>query len=229
MKYLLVEDDPIASKILASSLQDKGHIVVAAYHGLTALKLAQTETFDAIIMDRMLPKMDGLTVIKKLRSASIQTPVIILSALGEVDDRVKGLQAGGDDYLVKPYALPELLARLEVMVRRQPTKASAMPESLTVADCELNLLSGKISRQNQFIHIQPQERKLLEFFMRHPNQLLTRQMLLEKVWDFHFETDTNMIDTQVSRLRAKIDKPFDVPLIHTLRGKGYCFGTEPVC
>lgn len=229
MKCLLVEDDPIASEILAQSLRDRGYIVACAFNGLAALKMAQTEPFDVIIMDRMLPKMDGLTVTRTLREASIQTPVLILSALGEVDDRVKGLQAGGDDYLVKPYALAELLARLDVMLRRQPILESALPEILTVADCQLNLISGKIYRQNQPIHIQPQERKLLEFFMRHPNQVLTRKMLLEKVWDFHFETDTNMIDTQVSRLRAKIDKPFAVPLIQTLRGKGYCFGLDPKC
>ena len=181
--------------------------------------MALTGEYDILVVDRMLPKRDGLSVIRMLRADSNNTPVLVLSALGEVDDRVEGLRVGGDDYLVKPYAFVELLARLDALVRRGVDTDS--PTLLSVADLELDLVKHKVVRAGRIIRLQPRELRLLEFFMRHAGQVITRTMLLEQVWDFQFDPQTNVIDTQISRLRAKIDKDFDRPLLHTIRGVGY--------
>ena len=178
-----------------------------------------TEEYDVLVLDRMLPKLDGLTIVKTLRDKSFTTPVLILSALGDVDHRVEGLQAGGDDYLVKPYAFSELLARLQALVRRtQPEQAETQ---LQVADLMMNLVKHQVNRSGELINLQPREFTLLEVLMRHANEVVTRTMLLEKVWDYHFDPQTNVIDVHISRLRNKIDKGFDVSLLRTVRGAGY--------
>ena len=180
---------------------------------------AREEDFDVAVIDRMLPKLDGLTLVQTLRAERDSTPVLFLSALGEVDDRVVGLRAGGDDYLVKPFAFVELLARIDVLARRGEVGESRT--HMAVGDLELDLLTRRVSRGDQAIHLQPREFRLLEYLMRHANQVVTRTMLLENVWDYHFDPQTNVIDVQISRLRAKIDKDFDRPLLHTVRGAGY--------
>jgi len=224
MNVLIVEDDNIAATTLAKSLAIHGISSNVVNNGLKALEVVQKNHFDVIIMDRMMPQMNGIKALEQMRIQHITTPVLILSALGEVEERVEGLEAGGDDYLVKPYALSELIARLHVLNKRNQAKATNIDtEWLSAFGVKLNVINGKVFRENQSIHLQPQEKKLLEYFLRHNNQIMTRRMLLEKVWDFHFETDSNLIDTQISRLRNKIDKPFSNPLIHTLRGKGYVF------
>ncbi|BBN58939.1 response regulator transcription factor [Hydrogenovibrio marinus] len=227
MKILIVEDDNIAATTLAKSLQAQSMVTQIASDGQSALLAVGEESFDVIVMDRMMPKMDGIEALGKMRRQGIATPVLILSALGEVDERVEGLEAGGDDYLVKPYALSELIARLNVLYKRNQTVQDSDTEWLTAFGVKLNTINGKVFRDGERIHLQPQERKLLEYFLRHANQVMTRKMLLEKVWDFHFETDSNLIDTQISRLRTKVDKPFSTALIHTIRGKGYVFSKEP--
>ncbi|WP_019557494.1 response regulator transcription factor [Thiomicrorhabdus arctica] len=228
MKLLIVEDDPIAAEVLAQNLESLGHQTQLARNGLEALASVAQDSFDVMVIDRMMPKMDGIEAIKQLRANHNTMPVLILSALGDVDERVEGLQAGGDDYLVKPYALRELVARLEVLVKRSQTVMSPiLNDWIEVFDLRLNKVSGKVFRQEKRVLLQPQERKLLEYFALNPNQLITRNMLLEKVWDFHFDTDSNLIDTQISRLRTKVDKPFHPPLIHTIRGKGYVFSHTP--
>jgi len=227
MKLLIVEDDQVAATTLARSLQSQDFITQIAHNGEEAFSAVIEKTFDVIVMDRMMPKMDGITALTKIRKHGITTPVLILSALGEVDERVEGLEAGGDDYLVKPYALSELVARLNVLSKRNPAAQEGDSEWLTEFDVKLNSINGKVYREGVQVHLQPQEKKLLEFFMRHTNQIMTRKMLLEKVWDFHFETDSNLIDTQISRLRTKLDKPFSTKLIHTIRGKGYVFSDNP--
>jgi two-component system OmpR family response regulator len=184
------------------------------------LFLATTETYDSLIVDRMLPGVDGLSIIRTLRASDDNTPVLILSALGQVDDRVKGLQAGGDDYLVKPFAFSELEARIEALARRSRGKATT-ETTLTVGDLEMDLLSREVRRGQQTIALQPRDFQLLEYLMRHAGQVVTRTMLLESVWDYHFDPQTNVIDVHISRLRAKVDKGFESPLIHTIRGAGY--------
>ena len=176
--------------------------------------------YDAIVVDRMLPKLDGLSVIKALRAANKRTPVLILSALGEVDDRVQGLRAGSDDYLVKPFAFSELDARLDALTRRLDTDSTET--LLQVGDLQIDLLSREVKRRGQVLDLQPRELRLLEYLMRHAGQVVTRTMLLENVWDYHFDPQTNVIDVHISRLRRKIDKDFDKPLLHTIRGSGYC-------
>lgn len=181
--------------------------------------MATSETYDALIVDRMLPKVDGLTIVRTLRASGNQTPALILSALGEVDDRVEGLKAGGDDYLVKPFAFSELHARLEALLRRG---AGESPETrLRVADLEMDLLARTVTRSGDEIQLQPREFRLLEYLMRHGGQVVTRTMMLENVWDYHFDPQTNVIDVHVSRLRSKIDKGYDRTLLHTVRGAGY--------
>jgi two-component system OmpR family response regulator len=202
-------------------LAQAGCNVDHAGNGKDGLFLATTEKYDALIIDRMLPGVDGLTVIRTLRASAIATPVLILSALGEVDDRVKGLKAGGDDYLVKPFAFSELLARLEALVRRAKSGADAPTTMLRAADLEMDLLRREVRRRGQPIDLQPREFQLLEFLLRHAGQVVTRTMLLEGVWDYHFDPQTNVIDVHISRLRAKIDKGFGEPLLHTVRGAGY--------
>ena len=183
--------------------------------------MAMETAYDLLVVDRMLPALDGLSIIRTLRAADKAMPVLVLSALGDVDDRVEGLQAGGDDYLVKPFAFAELLARVEALGRRGDG-AKAPETNLQVGDLSIDLLARKVTRAGRNIDLQPQEFRLLEYLMRHQGQVVTRTMLLEGVWDYHFDPQTNVIDVQISRLRAKIDKPFDYPLLHTVRGAGYC-------
>ncbi|SMG63611.1 two-component response regulator protein [methanotrophic bacterial endosymbiont of Bathymodiolus sp.] len=219
MRILLIEDDQQAASYLLKGLAESGYVVEHALDGEQGLQLALSEQYDVLVVDRMLPKRDGLSLIRMLRADGNHTPILVLSALAEVDDRVEGLRSGGDDYLVKPYAFSELLARLDALVRRRlETKTIS---SLKVADLELNLLKHKASRAGNALRLQPMELRLLEFLMRHAGQVVTRTMLLEHVWDLHFDPQTNVVDTQISRLRSKIDKDFDKPLLHTLRGIGY--------
>ena len=216
---LIIEDDPDLAKVLSIGLEDAGYKVRHAADGEAGLEVAQKEKFDALIVDRMLPKCDGLSVITELRSKGYQTPVLILSALDQVDDRVTGLRAGGDDYLPKPYALAELLARLESLLRRQETAAPAT--KLRVGDLEMDLIARTVIRAGKEIDLQPREFTLLEYLMRHAGQTVTRTMLLEGVWDFHFDPQTNVIDVHISRLRQKIDKGFPHAMLQTVRGSGY--------
>ena len=219
MHILLIEDDQNAASYLIKGLSENQHQVDHASNGEDGLHMAMTGDYDILVVDRMLPKRDGLSIVRMLRADHDKTPVLLLSALGEVDDRVEGLRAGGDDYLVKPYAFTELLARLDALTRRSNDIDSTT--LLSVADLELDLLKHKVTRAGQPIRLQPRELRLLEFFMRHAGQVVTRTMLLEQVWDFHFDPQTNVIDTQISRLRSKIDRDFDRPLLHTVRGVGY--------
>ncbi len=219
MRVLLVEDDREAAAYLRKGLSESGHTVDHAGDGPEGLQLALTGDYDALIVDRMLPGLDGLSLIAALRAAGKQTPILILSALSEVDERVKGLTGGGDDYLAKPYAFSELLARLEALMRR--TRPEQQQTLLRVADLELDPLKRKVVRQGQTILLQPREFRLLEYLMRHTGQVVTRTMLLEQVWDYHFDPQTNVIDVHISRLRSKIDKDFSTPLLHTVRGVGY--------
>jgi len=221
MRVLLIEDDKQAAAYLLKGLTESGYNVDHAADGEEGLQQALNEHYDVLVIDRMLPKRDGLTLIRMLRADGNTTPVLILSALGELDDRVEGLRVGGDDYLVKPYAFAELLARLDALLRRGTGAAITTPTLLKVGDLQLNLHSHKVTRAGYVIRLQPMELRLLEFLMRHAGHVVTRTMLLEQVWDFHFDPQTNVVDTQISRLRGKIDKAFDKPLLHTLRGIGY--------
>ena len=219
MNILIVEDDRQTASFIQKGLMESGYVVDHAADGEDGLHFALNGAYDALIVDRMLPKRDGLSIIKQLRLQGMQTPVLILSALGEVDSRVEGLRAGGDDYLVKPYAFSELLARLQALLRRtQPVQEQTI---LKVRDLEMDLLKRRVTRNGVVINLQPLEFNLLEYLMRHAGQVVTRTMLLEKVWDYHFDPQTNVIDVHVSRLRSKIDKDFDTPLLHTIRGAGY--------
>ena len=220
MKILVVEDDRETASYLAKGLNESGYTVDCATDGREGLFLASTGDYNVIILDRMLPSIDGLTLLGTLRAAEIRTPALILSALGSVDDRVKGLRAGGDDYLVKPFAFSELLARLEALLRRG--NGPAMATKLRVADLELDLLTRTVRRGGKPIEVLPREFRLLEYLMRNAGHVVTRTMLLEHVWDYHFDPQTNVIDVHVSRLRQKIDKTFETPLLHTVRGAGYC-------
>jgi two-component system OmpR family response regulator len=220
MRLLVIEDDAEVARHVAKGLRESGHVVEHADNGRDGLFLAAGEAFDVIVVDRMLPGgVDGLGIIEALRRTGNETPVLILSALGEIDDRVKGLKAGSDDYLTKPFAFAELLARIEALHRR--ARSAAVETTLTVADLEMDLLSRTVRRAGREIDLQPREFKLLEFLMRHAGQVVTRTMLLEGVWDYHFDPQTNVIDVHVSRLRQKIDKGFDRPLLHTVRNAGY--------
>ncbi|MBD5800987.1 MAG: two-component system, OmpR family, response regulator [Azoarcus sp.] len=222
MKILLVEDDPQQAAYIRKGLQEAGHIVDVAADGRDGLFLATTESYDVLVLDRMLPRVDGLTVLRTLRASNVATPVVILSALGEVDDRVAGLRAGGDDYLVKPFSLIELVARLEALARRGAASREGAPNTrLAVADLEMDLLRRSVARGGRKIDLKPKEFQLLEFLLRHSEQVVTRAMLLEAVWNYHFDPQTNVIDVHISNLRAKIDLPGLPPLIHTVRGAGY--------
>lgn len=220
MKILVVEDDPEAAAYMVKAFQESGHVADHAPDGLEGYALAREEGYDVLVIDRMLPKLDGLSLIRSLREQKVETPVLILSALGQVDDRVKGLRAGGDDYLPKPYAFSELLARVEVLSRRR-NGAAAEQTSYQVGDLELDRLAHGATRAGKEIILQPREFRLLEYLMKHAGQVVTRTMLLENVWDYHFDPQTNVIDVHVSRLRAKVDKGHAVALIHTIRGAGY--------
>ncbi|PWC85771.1 XRE family transcriptional regulator [Azospirillum sp. TSH100] len=219
MKILVIEDDRQAASYLAKGLKEAGHVVDVANDGKDGLFLAGAEHYDVMIVDRMLPGRDGLSLVQVLRAAGNDTPVLFLSALGSVDDRVKGLKAGGDDYLTKPFAFSELLARIEVLVRR---RGAAQPQTrLSVGDLELDLLSRSVKRSGKPIDLLPREFSLLEYLMRNAGSVVTRTMMLENVWDYHFDPQTNVIDVHIARLRQKIDKDFPTPLIHTVRGAGY--------
>ena len=226
---LLIEDEQDMARYLSTGLEEAGYTVTHADQADQALKLALAQQWDIMIVDRMLPhEQDGLDIIKAVRLASVQTPVLVLSALASLDDRVRGLREGGDDYLTKPFALPELLARLEALIRRAnpSTNTTIDNRQLRLADLTLDLLSRKAERGGQPITLQPREFKLLEYLVRNQGQVVTRKMLLESVWDFHFDPGTNVIDVQVSRLRTKIDKGHSTPLVHTVRGVGYRFGVD---
>ena len=219
MKILIVEDDLEAARFLIKGLAESGHNPIHADEGEAGLHLAQTEQVDVVILDRMLPKLDGLSLLRELREGGNQTPVLILSALGDVDDRVEGLRSGGDDYLTKPYAFSELLARLEILAKR--SSAGETQTRFLVGDLELDQLSREVKRAGQSILLQPREFRLLSYLMQNAGRVVTRTMLLEKVWDYHFDPQTNVIDVHISRLRSKIDKDFDAPMLHTIRGAGY--------
>ncbi|TIN30324.1 MAG: response regulator transcription factor [Mesorhizobium sp.] len=218
MKILVIEDDREAADYLQKAFTEAGHTAHVAGDGETGFALADAG-YDVMVIDRMMPRRDGLSVIAGLRSRGNTTPVLILSALGEVDDRVTGLRAGGDDYLTKPYAFSELLARVEVLNRRASAKEAQTV--YRVGDLELDRLSHSVRRAAREITLQPREFRLLEYLMRHAGQVVTRTMLLENVWDYHFDPQTNVIDVHVSRLRGKIEKGFDKPILHTVRGAGY--------
>jgi two-component system, OmpR family, response regulator len=220
MRILIIEDDRDAAAYLVKAFREVGHVADHAADGVMGYDLAREGAYDVAIVDRMLPKMDGLSLIGALRAQNVETPVLILSALGQVDDRVKGLRAGGDDYLAKPYAFSELLARVDALARRRP-KGASEETVYRLADLELDRLSHKVTRNGAEIALQPREFRLLEYLMQHAGKVVTRTMLLENVWDYHFDPQTNVIDVHVSRLRAKIDKDFDPPLLHTIRGAGY--------
>jgi len=220
MRILLIEDDQSVADFILRGFREAGHTVDHSDNGKDGLFLATTESYDVLIVDRMLPGVDGLAITRTLRASEDNTPVLILSALGQVDDRVKGLQAGGDDYLVKPFAFSELEARVEALSRRSQGKTTT-DTTLAIADLEMDLLARTVRRAGTTIDLQPRDFQLLEYLMRHAGQVVTRTMLLEHVWDYHFDPQTNVIDVHISRLRAKIDKDFDVPLIQTIRGAGY--------
>jgi two-component system, OmpR family, response regulator len=224
MKVLVIEDDREAAAYVVKGLGESGYVVDHAAEGREGLFMATDGSYDALVVDRMLPGMDGLALISALRAAEVKTPALILSALGAVDDRVKGLRAGGDDYLVKPFAFAELLARLEALLRR--SGGSHTTTRLSVGDLEMDLLSRRVQRGAREIELLPREFRLLEFMMRRAGQVVTRTMLLENVWDYHFDPQTNVIDVHVSRLRQKIDKGFEHPLLHTVRGAGYRLAAE---
>jgi two-component system OmpR family response regulator len=225
MRILVVEDDKDVAGFVVKGLREAGHVVEHAANGRDGLFMGASEAFDAIVLDRMLPGgVDGLRLLETLRSQGNNTPVLFLSAMAQVDDRVRGLKAGGDDYLTKPFAFAELLARVEALARRG--KGEGPVTKLVVADLEMDLLSRGVKRAGQKIELQPREFRLLEYLMRHASQVVTRTMLLEGVWDYHFDPQTNVIDVHVSRLRQKVDKPFPTPLIHTVRNAGYMLRPE---
>lgn len=218
MKILLIEDDRQTADYIAKGLREHGHVVDRTDNGRDGLYMATGEPYDVMIVDRNLPKMDGLSLVKAARGSGTRTPALFLTTMGGVDDRVAGLEAGADDYLVKPFAFAELLARVGALARRPPIVAQT---ELRVGDLEINLLARTVSRAGQRIELLAQEFKILEYLMRHAGEIVTRTMLLEKVWDFHFDPKTNIVETHISRLRSKIDKGFDKPLLHTVRGAGY--------
>lgn len=220
MKILLVEDNARVAQFVAKGLREEGHTVAHADNGRDGLFLAASESYDAIILDRILTGgIDGLGIVEALRKTGNRTPILILSALGEVDERIRGLRAGGDDYLAKPFAFGELAARLDALVRR--AQGTGPETTLTVGDLRMELTSRVVTRGGQAIPLQPREFKLLEFLMRHAGQVVTRTMLLESVWDYHFDPQSNVIETHISKLRQKIDVGSNAPLLHTVRGVGY--------
>jgi two-component system OmpR family response regulator len=226
MRVLVVEDERNTREFIERALREAGYSVDTASNGRDGLLMATTENYDLLVLDRMLPLVDGLTIVRTLRASKLATPVLILSALGEVDDRVDGLRAGSDDYLVKPFALSELLARVEALLRRPRGGEVADATTLRVADLELDRLKRAVRRGERRIELQPKEFQLLEYLMRHVDQVVTRTMLLEGVWDYHFDPKTNVIDVHISNLRHKVDRDARQPLIHTVRGVGYRLGPE---
>lgn len=224
MRVLLIEDDRQAASYIVKGLKESGHTVDHVADGQEGLAMAASETYDALIVDRMLPGMDGVALIREIRARGRSTPALFLSARGEVDDRVEGLKAGGDDYLTKPFAFAELLARLDAIVRRGSTATGQT--KLACADLEMDLLARTVKRAGREIDLQPREFRLLEYLLRHAGQVVTRTMLLENVWDYHFDPQTNVIDVHISRLRQKIDRDFAPALIQTVRGAGYCLRAQ---
>jgi two-component system OmpR family response regulator len=223
VKILLIEDDSQTADYIAKGLREHAHVVDKTDNGRDGLYMATGEPYDVMIVDRNLPKMDGLSLVKAARASGTRTPVLFLTTMGGVDDRVAGFEAGGDDYLVKPFAFAELLARVGALARRPPIVATT---ALKVGDLEIDLLSRAVTRGGKRIDLLAQEFKILEYLMRHAGEIVTRTMLLEKVWDFHFDPKTNIVETHISRLRSKIDKGFDKPLLHTVRGAGYVIRTS---
>lgn len=219
MKLLLVEDDKPTAEFVLRGLREYGHTIDVADNGLDGLALAQEGQYDVLILDRMMPRLDGLTLVRTLRDTGVTTPVLFLTAMGSIEDRVTGLGAGGDDYLVKPFAMAELHARVGSLARRPPLSQTVTV--LAAGDLRMDLIKRKVTRAGQPIDLQPTEFKLLEYLLRHNGQVVTRSMLLEGVWDFNFDPRTNMVETHISRLRSKVDKGFDKPLIETVRGSGY--------
>ena len=220
MRILVIEDDDETAAYLVGGLEEEGHTITRAANGRDGLFLAASENFDLLVVDRMLPELDGLSVVKTLRSGKIETPVLFLTTMSGINDRVRGLEAGGDDYLVKPFAFAELVARVNALGRRP--RRMATETQFKVADLELDLLSRVVRRAGREIALQPREFRLLEYLMRHAGQVVTRTMLLENVWDYHFDPRTNIVESHLSRLRTKVDKGFSPELIHTVRGAGYC-------
>ncbi len=220
MKILLIEDDPETAGFVANGLREDSHLVEHASDGRDGLMLASGGGHDLMVIDRMLPGLDGLAIVKMIRVAGVKAPVLMLTNLGGINDRVEGLEAGADDYLVKPFAFAELLARVHALARRPPITPSE--PVLKVHDLELDRLKRTVTRAGKLIELQPQEFKLLEYLMRNAGQVVTRTMLLENVWEFHFDPRTSVVETHISRLRAKMDREFPVELLHTLRGSGYC-------
>jgi len=226
MHILIVEDDQVARDYLAKALREVGHTVDVAVNGLDGLHLASSVALDLAIVDRMLPKLDGLALVQSLRATGRKLPVLILSALGDVDDRITGLRAGGDDYLTKPYHMSELMARIDALARRGELGSAEAATKLKLADLELDRMTRRVTRGGKKIELTAREFQLLEFMMRHSGQVVTRTMLLEGVWDYHFDPQTNVIDVHISRLRQAIDKDFDKPLLHTVRGAGYSLSED---
>lgn len=224
-RILLVEDDPETAAFILSGLRQDGFTVEHVSDGRDGLFMGASSQFDAMIMDRMLPGMDGLSIVKGLRAAGIETPILILSALSHLDDRVTGLRAGGDDYLTKPFGYSELLARLEVLMRRRLGRE--VQTELVCGDLKIDLLSRRVTRGGKVLDLLPREFKLLEYLMRHRERVVTRRMLLEQVWDYRFDPHTSVVDTHISRLRRKIEDGFSPPLLHTLRGTGYRLSEQP--
>jgi two-component system OmpR family response regulator len=222
---LLIEDDTEAARFLVKGLRDSGYTIEHAADGRAGVAQALSGRYDLVITDRMLPHLDGLSVIESMRARRIATPVLVLSALGGVDDRIRGLKAGGDDYLTKPFAFAELLARMEALLRRHPSAPEAT--RLKVEDLELDLLGRRVTRAGREVELTARELKLLEYLMRRAGQVVTRTMLLEGVWDLHFDPQSNLIDVHISRLRQAIDRGAERALIHTVRGRGYLLGLEP--
>jgi two-component system OmpR family response regulator len=224
MRVLIIEDDDRTAAYVEKGLKEAGCLVDRVADGRSGLFQATDKDYDVLVVDRMVPGLDGLALVQALRAADISTPVLFLSALGQVDERVKGLKAGGDDYLAKPFAFSELQARLEALCRRRGEPQ--VETHLAVADLDMDLVQRRVRRAGQTIDLQPREFKLLEYLMRHKGQVVTRTMLLEGVWDYHFDPQTNVIDVHISRLRQKIDKGFGHPLLHTVRGAGYCLRAD---
>ena len=220
MRILIIEDDDETASYVTQGLVESGYVTDRASNGTDGLFLASNEPFDVLVVDRMLPVLDGLSVIEALRKEGIGTPVLILSALDKVNDRVRGLRAGGDDYLTKPFSFAELLARIEALLRRN--RYAPIESVLRVGDLEMDLLSRRVTRAGHAITLQPREFQLLEYLMRHAGHVVSRTMLLEGVWDYHFAPRTNVVDVHISRLRGKVDKGYANPLIHTVTGAGYC-------
>jgi two-component system, OmpR family, response regulator len=225
MKILVIEDDQSMSDFVVRGLRESGHVIDHTTNGRDGLFMAADEKYDAMVIDRMLPGVDGLTIVKMLRSTGNHTPVIFLTTMGGIDDRVEGLEAGADDYLVKPFAFAELLARLSALLRRPPV--NEVKTLLRFADLEMDLLKRVVTRAGKLIDLQPQEFRLLEYLLRSEGRVVTRTMLLESVWDFHFDPQTSIVETHISRLRGKIDREFPVGILKTIRGVGYCLRATP--